>query len=192
MAGTRREALAAGAVVVPIGVVGILTTFDWRKNGGKTLETTTALVEQPSHGGGGDPALAGGLKSHEEATRRAWVFDSSDDLKKLNRERLRAIGESHVITVADNTNFSSSFLVVVQAVLPSTGLKLRLDRAVAQGKAVIVEVSSRSPNGGAGGNAEVELATLFVRCSRDSISAVDTVRVRYENTISEGTIEART
>lgn len=189
MDGTRREALAAGAVALPIGAAGILTTFDWGKGNGKTMESTEALVEQHSYGSGNNPVVAGGLTGHEEATRRAFVFDSSDDLENLNREQLRTIGGEHAISVAENTNFSISFLVVVQMVLPSIGLTLRLDRAVAHGEDVTLRLVAGSSDGGGGASAE-ELATLFVRCSQESISMIESVEVEYEGPGPEGTFEA--
>ncbi|GAB3687582.1 hypothetical protein GCM10028857_20810 [Salinarchaeum chitinilyticum] len=190
MKGTRRKALAAGAVALPIVTAGVLTTLDWGGREGETLKTTTALVEQQSTSGEDTPLVAGGLTGHGEARRRAILFDSEDDLEALNRERLRAIDGERAVTVAETTDFSSSFLVVVQVVLPSIGLTLRLDRAVAHGEAVILDLTAGSSDGGGGASAE-ELATLFVRCSQDGISTIDTVDVEYEGPGPEGSFEAR-
>lgn len=191
MKGTRREALTAGAVALPIVTAGVFTTFDWGGRGGETLETTTVLVEQHSYSGEDNPLVAGGLTSHEEASRRAILFDSVDDLEALNHERLQAIDGERAVTVAEKTDFSKSFLVVVQVVLPSIGLTLRLDRAVAHGEAVTLNLVSGTSDGGGGASAE-ELATLFVRCSRDGISTVKRVDVEYEGPGPGGAFEART
>lgn len=190
MNGTRRGTLATGAAALSIGMGGCLATFGENTNEkGETLATTTVLVEQPS-GEDGDPIVTDGLTIHDEAKRRAWAFNSPDDLENVNRERLRAIGESRAVTVAEKTDFSSAILVVVQVVLPSRDLTLRLDRAVARGGTVTVEVAADSPDN-SGGAAETELATLFVRCSRDGVSTIETVRVEYKGPGPEGSFEAR-
>lgn len=76
-------------------------------------------------------------------------------------------------------------------VLPSRDLTLRLDRGVARGGTVTVEVAAEFPDTG-GGAGETELATLFVRCSRNGVSTIETVRVGYEGPGPEGSFEART
>lgn len=182
---TRRGTLATGAAALFIGMSGCLATF----SRGNEVKTTTALVEQPS----ADPdnsVITDGLTRHDEERRRAWMFNSSDDLESLNWEQLREIDGSSAATVVEETDFSNAFLVVVQLVLPSRDLTLRLNRVLSRGGTITIEVAANFPNN-SGGAGETELATLFVRCSRDNVSTIKTVRVKYEGSGPEGSFEAR-
>ncbi|MFC7156212.1 hypothetical protein ACFQPA_12235 [Halomarina halobia] len=149
------------------------------------------LVEQPSPGDA-PPVIEDGLTGHSEDRRRAWLVRNDDELRLVNRDRLEVLGERAAISLVEGTDFERSFLLIVQVVLPSRDLALRLDRVVEEdgGGAVHAYLTSGTRGeGGGGGAGEVELATLFVRCRREGTESVDRALVTYDGPGPAGTFE---
>lgn len=192
---SRRGVLTTVSVPTAFVLSGCLTTSSNGSADDSTddVQTSRRLLEQPSPGDG-VPVVANGLTANSERRRLAWLVRSEDDATVLDADRLRELGAADAASLVTETDFSSSFVLIVQLLLPSRDLTLQLDgvRLEEDGETtVLADVSAGGPGthvGGGGG--ELELATLFVRCVPDQSRSVDRAVVTYEGPGPSGSFEA--